>query len=345
MKNLFRLGLVCLLAICLWSCSRDNQNAAQKSASASNASQAAGTTPAQLPTSDKYYVLDKSQKTMFEIDLNTNKISNRYLLGDNVVAIAYDMGRNWVYEAVGMPKPSLRVFDPRQGRTINTLEFAQPPTDLLYHPIKKLLFITSEDSTYFRVFSPDSMKFLYYFPLTITDNGKIGPRNMSPGPSGKIITANGARASVTQILTDNKYLCQTIIIKDAKFLDNAVFAFDGNSFFSCDTKQGKIYHVMFGEGEILGTKDGLDRPREIQFEVTNKTLVAVAGKTDVLMLNPDTFFQTGKVDLSQYGDDILTFSIPPKSNYAEVTMDFKGVIRWIRFDLKTWQPLRLVELI
>ena len=57
-----------------------------------------------------------------------------------------------------------------------------------------------------------------------------------------------------------------------------------------------------------------------------------------------SFAETGKVDLSDYGDDILTLFIPPKANYAELTMDYKGVTRWLRLDIRTWEPMRMVEL-
>jgi hypothetical protein len=62
------------------------------------------------------------------------------------------------------------------------------------------------------------------------------------------------------------------------------------------------------------------------------------------MLNPDSFAETGQIDLSKYGDEILSLLIPPKANYAEMTMDYKGVTRWLRFDLRTWEPTRMVEL-
>jgi hypothetical protein len=89
----------------------------------------------------------------------------------------------------------------------------------------------------------------------------------------------------------------------------------------------------------------LDNPRHVQFEVNTRTLAVVVGKTDVLMLNQDSLAETGRVNLEQYGENILSLLIPPKANYAEITMDYKGVTRWLRFDLKTWQPTRLVELI
>jgi hypothetical protein len=298
-----------------------------------------------LPQSDRYYVLDKQQRIVFEIDLKTNSISRRFVADGGVVAIAYDMGRDWIYEATGKPRPGLDIFDPKAGKLVQRFEFIQPPSDILFHPIKRHLYIISEDSTYFRVFSPDSMKMLFSFPLEVIEHGFIGPRVISPGPAGKLITANGARGAVTEIFTDNNYMYQTITIKEAGFIDNAVFSFDGKSSFSCDAKSGKIFRVEFGSGRIMAKKEGLDNPRLIQIEVKSNTIVVAVGKNTVIMLNPDTFAETGKVDLSKYGDNILSMVIPPKANFAELLMDYKGVTRWLRFDVQNWEPMRLVELI
>ena len=345
------LSFIAIVAAIICTCSGDKP--APKSAAGGKPAPTLSTLPdsttkaqtqTPLPQSDRYYVLDGRSKTIFEIDLNNNKISKRFIAED-VVAIAYDMGRDWVYEGVGGRQPAMKIFDPKQDKYLQTFAFPEPPSDLLFQPIKKHLYVISEDSTYFRVFVPDSMKFQFQFPLWITDKGKIGPRVVSPGPAGKIVMANGARGSVTEMLTDNNYIYQTVIIHEAKFIDNAVFSYDGNSTFCCDSKQGKIFRVEFGSGDILKKKEGLDNPRYLQFEVNSRTLVAVVGKTDVLMLNQDSLAETGRVNLEQYGDNILSLVIPPKANYAEITMDYKGVTRWLRFDLKTWQPTRLVELI
>ena len=345
------LSLIAVVATIILTCSGDKpvpKSAAGGKPAPTLSSMSDSATKAQsqapLPQSDRYYVLDGRANTIFEIDLNNNKISKRIAAAD-VVAIAYDMGRDWIYEAITKPQPELKIFDPKQNRYLQSFAFPEPPSDLLFHPIKKHLYIISEDSTYFRVFVPDSMKFPFQFPLWITDKGKIGPRAMSPGPAGKIVMANGARGSVTEMLTDNNYIYQTVIIHEAKSIDNAVFSFDGNSTFCCDSKQGKIFRVEFGSGDILKKKEGLDNPRYLQFEVNSRTLAVVVGKTDVLMLNQDSLVETGRVNLEQYGDNILSLLILPKANYAEITMDYKGVTRWLRFDLKTWQPLRLVELI
>jgi hypothetical protein len=95
---------------------------------------------------------------------------------------------------------------------------------------------------------------------------------------------------------------------------------------------------------MLAQKDGLDNPRLIQFEVNSRTVVVVVGKTKVLMLNPDSFAETGQIDLSDEGNEILSLFIPPKANYAELTMDYKGVTRWLRLDIRTWERMRMVEL-
>ena len=63
------------------------------------------------------------------------------------------------------------------------------------------------------------------------------------------------------------------------------------------------------------------------------------------MINPDTFRETGRVNLSEHGDNIISLLIPPRANYAELLLDYKGVTRWMRFDLQNWQPTRLVELL
>ncbi|TFH63985.1 MAG: hypothetical protein E4G91_07210 [Candidatus Zixiibacteriota bacterium] len=95
---------------------------------------------------------------------------------------------------------------------------------------------------------------------------------------------------------------------------------------------------------MLTQKEGLDNPRLIQLEVNSRTVVVVVDRTKVLMLNPDSLTETGKADLSDYGDDVLSFFIPPKANYAELTMNYKGVTHWLRLDIRTWEPMRMVEL-
>jgi hypothetical protein len=335
----------CFLAVLfLWSCSGDKQP--QKFSSAQAQSVSPDTTKAQPPLakSDRYYVLDKKQKTIFEINLNADSISHRFVLDDDVAAIAYDIEKDKVYEAITKPKPGLKIFDPKTSKTIQSFDFKQSPSDILFHPIKRELYIASEDPTYFRIFLPDSQKTKYEYPLTIMNTLPVGPRVMTPGPAGKIITANGPRGSVTSLSTDGSYGYQTIIVKGANSIDNAVSSFDAKSAFCCDSKQGKIFHIEFGTGKMLATKEGLDNPRLIQFEVNSRTVVVVVGKTKVLMLNPDSFAETGQVDLSDIGDEILSLFIPPKANYAELTMDYKGVTRWLRLDIRTWEPMRMVEL-
>jgi DNA-binding beta-propeller fold protein YncE len=343
-KNIISLSLYFLAALLLWSCSGDKQPQKSSSAQAQSVSNDTAKTQPPLAKSDRYYVLDRKQKTIFEINLNTDSITQRFVLDDDVVAIAYDIEKERVYEAITTPKPGLKIFDPKTSKTIQSFDFKQPPSDILFHPIKRELYIASEDPTYFRIFLPDSMKTKYEYPLTINNALPVGPRVMTPGPAGKIITANGPRASVTLLSTDGNYAYQTVIIKGAKSVDNAVSSFDGKSAFCCDSKQGKIFRIEFGSGKMLAQKEGLDNPRLMQFEVDSRTVVVVVGKTKVLMLNPDSFAETGQIDLSDDGDEILSLLIPPKANYAELTMDYKGVTRWLRLDIRTWVPMRMVEL-
>lgn len=344
-KNIFGLSLCFLATLLSWSCSGDKQP--KQSSPAVAQSVASSDTAKKLPTlpkSDRYYVLDRKQKTIFEINLNTDSVTQQFVLDDDVVAIAYDAQKEWVYEAVAKPKPGLKIFDPRGSKMIQSFEFPQPPSDILFHPIKRELYITSEEPTYFRIFLPDSMKTQYHYPLSIYNNQPVGPRVMTPGPAGMIITANGPRASVSQLSTDGNHGYQTIVINGAKSVDNAVSSVDGKSAFCCDSKQGKLFRIEFGSGKMLSQKEGLDNPRLVQIEINSVTLVVVVGKTKVLMLNPDSFAETGQIDLSDYGDDILSLLIPPKANYAELTMDHKGVTRWLRFDIRTWELMRMVEL-
>ena len=343
-KNIIGLSLCFLAALLLWSCSGDKQPQKSSSAKAQSVGNDTAKTQPPLAKSDRYYVLDRKQKTIFEINLNTDSVTKRFALDDDVVAIAYDMEKEWVYEAVTKPKPGLKIFDPKASKLIQSFDFPQPPSDILFNPIKRELYITSEDSSYFRIFLPDSMKTKYCYPLSISNARPVGPRTMSPGPAGWIYTANGPRASVTLLSTDGNYAYQTVILNGAKSVDYAVASFDGNSAFCCDSKQGKIFRIEFGTGKMLLQKEGLDNPRLIQFEVNSRTVVVVVGKTKVLMLNPDSFAETGQIDLSDYGDEILSLLILPKANYAELTMDYKGVFRWLRLDIRNWEPMRMVEL-
>jgi hypothetical protein len=344
-KSTISLSFCLFVALLFWSCSGDKQPKQSAPAMAQNTvrSDTAKKFPT-LPKSDRHYVLDKKQKTIFEINLNTDSITQRFVLEDDVVAIAYDAQKDWVYEAVTKPKPGLKIFDPKSFKVIQSFDFPQPPSDILFHPIKRELYLTSEDPTYFRIFLPDSLKTKYHYPLSINNNRPVGPRTMSPGPAGMIITANGSHASVTQLTTEGNYAYLTNVISGAIFIDNAISSIDGKSSFSCDSKQGKLFRVEFNSGKMLAKKDGLNNPRLIQLEINSATMVVVIDKTKLLMLNPDSFAETGQIDLSEYGDEILSLFIPPKANYAEMTMDYKGVTRWLRFDLRTWEPTRIVEL-
>jgi hypothetical protein len=345
-KNNISFSLCFLAALLLGSCSGDKQP--QKSSAAQAKAQSASSDVAKtqppLPKSDRYYVLDKKQKTIFEINLNADSISQRFVLSDDVVAIAYDIEKERVYEAVAQPKPGLKVFDPKTTKIIQSFDFPQTPSDILFNPIKRELYIISEDPSYFRIFFPDSMKTGRSYPLTVSNGRPVGPRVMTPGPGGRIYTANGPRASISLVTTDRNYAYQTVILNGAKNIDNAVSSYDGNSAFCCDSKQGKIFRIEFGSGKMLAQKEGLDNPRLIQLEVDSRTVVVVVGKTEVLMLNSDSFAETGKVDLAEYGDEILSLVIPPRANYAELTMDYKGVTRWLRVDIHSWERTRMVEL-
>jgi hypothetical protein len=345
-KNIISLSLCFLAALLLWSCSGDKQPQKSSAAQAKTQSVSNDTAKTQPPLaqSDRYYVLDRKQKTIFEINLNTDSVTHRFVLDYDVVAIAYDIKKEWVYEAVTSPRPSLEIFDPKTSKVIQSFDFPQPPSDILFHPLKRELYIVSEDSTYFRIFLPDSMKMGRCYPLQIVGGKPVGPRLMSPGPAGMILTANGSHASVTALSTSGNYSYQTIVLNGAKSVDNAASSFDGKSAFCCDSKQGKIYRVEFGSGKTLAQKEGFDNPRLIQFEVDSRTVVVVVGMTKVLMLNPDSFTETGQVDLMDYGDEILSLVIPPKANYAELTMEYKGVTRWLRLDIRNWEPMRMVEL-
>jgi DNA-binding beta-propeller fold protein YncE len=335
-------AILALVSVMLIGCSKGDR---ARSGSERNETSNSGAAKNQLPAqSDSYYVLDKGQKIIYGIDLKSNKVSQRFALTEEVVTIAYDGAKDWIYEAVGGNRPGLRVFDPKTSRVVKSFDFVQPPSDMLFNPVKRELYIVSEDSTYIHFFSPDSLTFTRKYPLWVAGAKPVGPRTLSPGPAGRLYTANGARGSVTTMLTDQNYAYQTIIISGAKFIDNAVSSFDGNSALCCDSKQGKVFRVEFGTGNMIAEKSGLDNPRLIQFEVNSQTVVLATGKSELRMLNPNTFVETGKVDLSEYGDEILTLFIPPRSNYAELTMDQKGVTRWFRFDLRTWQPMRMVEL-
>lgn len=296
------------------------------------------------PTTGAYFVLDQRSRTIFGIDLNTNKVVSRLPISEPVVQIQYDPHRNWIYEAVTGPQPGLNVYDVGGSRYIQKFRFPGAPRAMCYHPLQQRLYVVSEDSSNVRVFVPDSMKFVLGIPLSIQNQTPIKPTTLQPGPMGKLIMANGARSSVTQLFTEHNFMHQTVVVHNAIAIDQAFFSFDGNSAFCTDTKQGALYRIEFGSGKILGEMYKLDRPRFVQLDVPSNTVVVTVGATEILMLNSDTFRETGRINLSEYGDEILSFEIPPKANYAELLLDYKGVTRWVRFDVKTWEVLRLVEL-
>ena len=297
------------------------------------------------PRSDSYYVLDDRSNTIYGIDLNNNTVFRRLLRSNHVVAIQYDAERDWVYEALGEPSSGLDIYDAANEKYVQKLRFPGAPSGLLFHPIQRKLYVVSKNSTNFRRFDPDSMKFTLTIPLHLQERAPIGPVSISPGPQGKLITTNTAHPSVTQIFTEHNFMHQTVVIHNAERIDNAVFSFDGMSSFSCDTKQGALFRVEFGTGKVMAEKYKLNSPRLLQIEVLTNTLVYVEGKTEVVMVNPDTFRETGRVNLSEHGDNIISLLIPPKANYAELLMDYKGVTRWMRFDIQNWKPMRMVELL
>lgn len=297
------------------------------------------------PRSDSYYVLDSRTNTIFGIDLNSDKVFRRLLRSNEVVAIQYDAERDWIYEAIGGSNSGIDIYDAANESYIQKYRFPGAPSGLLYHPIQRKLYVVSQDSTNFRRFDPDSMKFTLTIPLHLQERAPIGPVSLSPGPLGKLITTNSKHPSVTQVFTEHNFMHQTVVIHNARKIDNAVFSFDGNSSFSCDTQQGAMFRVEFGTGKVMAEKYDLNAPRLVQIEVLTNTVVFVEGNTDVVMINPDTFRETGRVNLAEYGDNIISMLIPPRANFAELLLDYKGVTRWMRFDLQNWKPTRLVELL
>lgn len=297
------------------------------------------------PRSDSYYVLDSRTNTIFGIDLTNNTVFRRLLRSNGVVAIQYDAERDWVYEAIPEPNAGIDIFDAANETYVQKFRFPGAPSGILYHPIQRKLYVVSQDSTNFRRFDPDSMKFTLTIPLHLQERAPIGPVSINPGPLGKLITTNSEHPSVTQVFTEHHFMHQTVVIHNARKIDNAVFSFDGNSSLSCDTQQGAMFRVEFGTGKVIAEKYKLNAPRLVQIEVMTNTVVYVEGKTDVVMINPDTFRETGRVNLSEYGDNIISLTIPPRANFAELLLDYKGVTRWMRFDIQNWKPTRLVELL
>lgn len=338
-----------LLCSCILSFSCSKKESEPKTSSGSPPASRPGSTDSPTmtppPQSDFHYVLDKRSNIIFEIDLRNNTISRRFLRDEPIVAIDHDSQTDWLFEAVGKPESGLNVFDTRSGDYIQKYRFPDPPSDILFHPLQRAVYIVSEDSTHFRVFSPDSMKFVLGFPLHIQNQAFVGPTTIQPGPAGKLITANGKRASVTQIFTENNFMYQTVINHLANVVHSAVFSFDGKASYSCDSEQGAVFKIEFGSGRVLAEKYQLQRPRDIQLEVNSNTVCVVVGSTQVLMFHPETLTEMGRVDLGQYGDEILSLHIPPKANFAEMLLDYKGVTRWMRVDILNWQPTRFLELI
>ncbi|MFH2055807.1 MAG: hypothetical protein ABIJ61_07610 [bacterium] len=297
------------------------------------------------PVAMTQFVLDPQSGTIFKLNLATDSIAASYQAEAGLSCIAFDyMGRK-LYKGFAGASPGLEIYDTKEEQTIKRIDFPEPVTAMLFDPLKRHLYIVSEDSTRFKDFNCDSLGMEQDFPLHVVDKGFIGPTTLQPGPAGKVITANGDRCAVTQVFTQNAFMYQTITNHLARRLDCAVFSWDGNSSYSCDTKAGAIYKVQFGSGEMQAQKDKLDRPRSVQIEVNSNTVVVVVGDNEVLMLNPDTFVETGRINLAEYGDEILSVEIPPKANFAEVLMDYKGVTRWLRFDVRTWENTRMIELI
>lgn len=344
-KSAFLFLSIAAMLFCACSGEQQQEAPGASAETANTVDTAESSPPPAPPVAQKQYVSDPLSKMIYEIDLSENKITNRFPADDNLRVMQYDVGKDLIYLGLDGPNAGLKVFDPTSNETLETFEFPKPVSDMLFHPIKHYLFIVSEDSTNFMAFNCDSMKIEQDFAIHVVDRGFVGPMRIEPGPIGKVITANGDRASLTQIFTESRYMAQTVTIKDAKRIDYAVFALDGNASYSVDTEQGKLFKVRFGTGDLLGTKEGLDKPRFLQLDVNSNTVIMVVGETTVLMLHPDTFAEMGRVDLSDNGNRILSLEIPPRANFAEVITEYKGVSRWIRFDIKNWGITRLVELI
>lgn len=297
------------------------------------------------PVAMTQFVLDPKSRRIFRLNLTTDSVAASYPAEADLTCIEFDyMGRK-LYKGYAGENPRLEVFDTKNEATIKQIEFPEPVSAMLFDPLKRHLYIVSEDSTRFKDFNCDSLGVEQDFPLHVVKKGFIGPITIEPGPAGKVITANGDRAAMTQIFTEHSYMYQTITNHLARHIDCAVFSWDGNSSYSCDTELGTLYKIQFGSGEVQAQKEGLDRPRQVQLEVNSNTVVLVVGDNELLMLQPDSFAETGRVKLDAYGDRILSLTIPPKANFAELLMDYKGVTRWLRFDIRTWENTRIIELI
>ncbi len=345
MKSIRTLSITTIIvSLLVLSCSGDQERESpepEQLVDAKTASEPA----APPPRADRHYVLDEVTRTIYEIDLEKDEISNRFEAKDNLVCIAYDPVKRMLYQGFGAPDPALKLLNPATAEVVQAFEFPEPVTAMLFHPIKRCLYIISKDSTHFMTFDCDSLKMVESFPLHVVNRGFVGPISLSPGPGSRLITANGDRTSFSAIYPDAGYQMQTITNSLADRIDCAVFAFDGTAAYSCDTKKGSLFRIQFGSGEIQTQLDSLDRPRSVQIEVNSNTVVVVVGRNDVLMLHPDTFTETGRISLADHGDRIVHLEIPPKANFAEVLMTYKGVTRWLRFDIRNWEVMRLVELI
>jgi hypothetical protein len=297
------------------------------------------------PLSTSYFVLDPQTNTVFELKRTDGTILHKYAQKAPVVAIAFDTEKNLLYEAIGGKNPGLSIFDVSARKFIKQLHFPQQPSAMFFHPTQRRLYMVSADSSYFSVFDADSMKFDFDIRMRIQNNRAIGPTTLEIGPLNKLVTANGKNASVTQILTENRYMYQTVVMNKAYEITSAAFSFDGNSAFATDTQQGAIFRIQFGSGKYLAEKYKLVKPRDVCFDVNSRTVCVVENNNEVAMYNPDTFAETGRVSLSKYGDKILKMNIPPHANYAELLLDYKGVTRWLIMDLSNWEMLRFTELI
>ncbi len=301
--------------------------------------------PPKPALSNSYFVLDQKTNTVFELNRNSGEVLKRYIRKDPIVAVAFDTDRNQLYEAVGGKKPGFKVFDLSKGEYIEQYEFPDEPSGMFFHPTQHKVYVVSPDSSAFHVYEPDSSKFTFEMTMRIHNDRRIGPSTIAVGPLNKLVMADTKMPAVTQVLTENKFMYQTVIIHDANEITSAAFAFDGNSAFVTDTEQGAIFRIEFGSGKYLAEKFGLKRPRLVRFEVSSQTVCVVENDVEVAFYNPDTFAETGRVNLQQYGDKILSLEIPPHSNYAELLLDYKGVTRWLIVDIRNWEMLRFAELI
>ena len=243
-------------------------------------------TPPKAPLSTSYFVLDPQTNVIFELNRNNGSIIHRYSKQEPVVAIAHDTEKDLLYEAIGGKEPGLEIFDISSRKVAEKIPIPDHPSAMFFHPTQRQLYMVSEDSSYLRVFDPDSSKFTLLLRMRIQTNKVIGPKTLQVGPLNKLVAADGDLNAVTQILTENRFMYQTVIVHDAWGVTSAAFAFDGNSAFITDTKQGAIFRIEFGSGKYLAQKYKLNKPRLVQFDVNSQTVCVVENDIEGAFYNP-----------------------------------------------------------